>query len=289
MTNTVQYRKSSDTGAGPSPAIWADCPIGNIQAQVEQGSGGILVEDYFPDYSSTATTVINKHGMPTFEGACTIGGVAGRGGGVALFGTTDNQEAALEQGGSQAAPFVIPVTSSTDGYKLWFECRIKKSTIADAIGGFFVGLAGEGAGVADFIADAGADFADVDLLGFWNDETDDSVGSHVHLVTQKTGAAFDTIVDTFDTLVADTYVKLGFVYDPGGPDTKKIRFYADGTESGTYVGEDSGDATVFLGDTTNFPGGEEMTPLVAIKMASGTDMTVTMDWWRCAQLGIQGY
>jgi hypothetical protein len=266
--------------SGHSGAIWGDCPF--LEILNDPSVGYYWFDDFISD-CATATTVANEHGYPVYEGDCTITSSSGAGGALALFGTTDNEEAALQVGGVNSSIFVIPAASST-GKKLWFECRIKKSAITNSLGGFFVGLVGENAAAADFIADAGADFADVDLLGFWGDETDDSLGSHVHVVTQKTGAAFDTIIDTVATLEADTYVKLGFVYDPKAPSHKRIKFFVDGVEQSTYVGETTSDATVYITDTTNFPGGEEMSPMIAIKMAGAADMTVSMDWWKCVQL-----
>jgi len=269
--------RAANTDAGPSPSIWADCPILDIIVDPRQGYG---IFDDFLTYSSTATTVLNASGLPTFEGDCTIGGTAIAGGEVALFCTTSNEEAALEACGAQSAPFVIPASTTATSNKLWFECRVKKSTIADSIANFFVGLASQGSGVADFIHNDGNDFADVDLLGFVQWEAD---GDAINVVTQKTGAAFDTIISGVDTAVADTYAKLGFKYDPTAVVGERIKFYVDGAEQTTYVGEASGDATVYIQDTTNFPGGEEMTPVIAVKGGSASDYTVTMDWWRCYQ------
>ena len=269
------------SGNGLTTSLWADCPIDSIRAGTIPG---IIVEPPLESYESTATTVENMCGVPTFEGNCTVSGVAAAGGGVALFGTTDNEEASLAICGETSAPFVIPADSA-DGKKLWFECEIKKSIITTTKAGFFVGLASEGAAVADFMADGGADFSDVDLLGFWNDETDATyAGAEVLAVTQKTSAAFDTIIEAVEVLEADTYTRLGFKYDPKAVDTQKIKFYVNGAQQSTYVGENSGDATVYLGDTTNFPGGEEMGPVVAIKMAAGDDVTVTLRKLRCVQL-----
>ncbi len=279
MTIGVQLRNnlgSELSGNGLTDSLWADCPIDSIRNGTVQG---IIVEPPLESYESTATTVENMCGLPTFEGDCTVAGNATAGGGVALFGTTDNEEASLAVCGATNAPFVIPA-ASTDGKKLWFEVEVKKSIITADTGGFFVGLASEGAVVADFIADAGDDFSDVDLLGFWNLEGE----AGVDVITQKTGAAFDTIIDAAETLVADTYTRLGFVYDPDAPDKRKIKFYVNGLQQTTYVGEDSGDQTVYIGDTTNFPGGEEMGPVIHLKMASGNDLTVTLRKLRCVQL-----
>lgn len=276
----VQYRQntlgSELSGNGLTDSLWADCPIDSIKNGTVQG---IIVEPPLESYESTATTVENMCGVPTFEGDCTMNGVAAVGGGVALFGTTNNEEASLQICGETSAPFVIPA-ASTSGKKLWFECEVKKSIITADTGGFFVGLASEGAMVADFIADAGDDFSDVDLLGFWNLEGE----ANIDVITQKTGAAFDKIIDSVETLVADTYTRLGFIYDPDAPKKKKIKFFVNGKEQTTYVGEASGDQTVYIQDTTNFPGGEEMGPGIALKMASANDLTVTLRKLRCVQL-----
>lgn len=266
----VKYAEYND-GRGPSAGLWGDLPPDHDDMNVGYGE-----EDDFLHYTTTATTVLNASGMPTFEGDCTLTGSAVAGGALVLFGTTDNEEAALERGGGAAAPYVISDTAAA-ARKLWFEARVKKSTIADAVGGFFVGLTSEGAGVADFMADSGADFADVDLIGFWNDPTDDSVSSHVHFVYQITGQAFATPIDTAATLVADTYIKLGFKYDPSAPTAKRIKIYVDGVEQATYV-------TGTNIATATFPDGEELTKLIAIKQQSNTDMTVSMDWWKAYQL-----
>jgi len=276
----VQYRQnilgSEESGSGLTTSVWADCPLDSIRSGAIPG---IIVEPPLESYESTATTVENMCGVPTFEGDCTMNGCATVGGGVALFGTTDNEEASLQICGETSAPFVIPADSA-DGKKLWFECEVKKSIITASKAGFFVGLTSEAACVADFIADAGNDFSDVDLLGFWNLEGE----ANIDVITQKTGAAFDTIIDAAEVLVADTYTRLGFIYDPNGPAKKKIKFYVNGKEQTTYVGENSGDATVYLGDTTNFPGGEEMGPAIHLKMAANDDVTVTLRKLRCVQL-----
>jgi len=267
---------SEQTNRGPSRGIWGRAPVLSV---LEGTIDGYYWFDDFLDYVSTATTVRNRSGVPVFEGDCTVTGGALTGGVLQLFGTTDNEEAALQVGGGASAPFVIPADSA-DGHTLWFECRVKKSIITADKAGFYVGFASQGAGVADFIADAGNDFADVDLLGFWNLEGE----ANIDAICQKTSAAFDTVIDEMEVLEADTWTKLGLIYDPKADDEKKITFFVNGIPQTTYVGEDSGDATVYLGDTTNFPGGEEMSLLIAMKMAAADDVTVSLDWWRCLQL-----
>jgi len=86
-----------------------------------------------------------------------------------------------------------------------------------------------------------------------------------------------TKIDTVATLVADTFIKLGFVYDPAAEPTKRIKVYVDGVEQSTYV-----TATDIA--TATFPDGEEMAPMAYVSAASASDGILTMDWWRIAQL-----
>jgi hypothetical protein len=281
MALGVAYRGDT-TETKPSPAIWGDCPWLQILSGEQ---AGICFHDDFVNFCSQVTTEdhVGYHSVldattHTIKPTNVVGGEA------AFFGSTDNEESVMKLGTlSQGAPFVIPDDSSdaTLGKKLWFEARVKRSVITDDKGGFFVGLAEEDACATNFIADAGNDFGDFSILGFWMLEAD---GDSIDIVTQKTGAPFDTIKDGAATLVADTYIKVGFVYDPNVEAAKRITFYVDGVDVGTYVGENSGDATVYLGDTTNFPGDVQMTLLASEKNAHDDDITFTMDWWRVAQL-----
>ena len=281
MSSTKVEYKDNNSGNGMSPALWADCP--RDEMAYDNNVGYFFSDDFLGFEDPTTAKAYGKY-LKLDTGDSTLGGSPEVGGAVKLLVTTDNEDCGIKLGDATSAPFVIPANSVTgSGKKLWFEARIKKSVITNAYGGFFCGLADETALAADFLADAGADFGDNDILGFWGDETDDTLGSHVHVVTQKTSAAFDTIIDTAATLVADTYVKLGMKYDPTAKAAQRIKFYVDGVEQSTYVGEASGDATVYIQDTTNFPGGEEMAPMLYLSAASGNDLSLYMDWWAVAQ------
>lgn len=271
-----------DTQNGPSGQIWHDCPIADIARDPSIGFG---FYDDFLRYGDTATTVANASGTPTYDGSSTVKGRAAAGGGLALFSTDDNEEAGLGSGGATSGPFMIPAAKS-GGKKLWFEARVKKSLITNNAAGLFVGLTSPGAIVASFMA--ATDFSDVDILGFWIPESyagDATDGANIHVVTQKTSAAFDYIIEEADTHAeADTFLKLGFKYDPKHPENKLIRFYIDNVEQSTFVAELAADSTVYTADATNFPGGEQMAPGFAMEVGSSNDFTATMAWWRAYQL-----
>ena len=82
---------------------------------------------------------------------------------------------------------------------------------------------------------------------------------------------------TVATMVADTFMKLGFVYDPLAPTAKRITVYVDGVASTTYV-------TGTNIATATFPDGEEMSPIMHLKAAADDDFTLTADWVQCYQL-----
>jgi len=267
MNDTV-YQSNND-GTGASPAIWGSCP----RADMEYDSNlGFVMKDDFLKYSSTATTVLNASGLPTFEGSCTMTGSTTAGGELVMFLTTSNEEAGLDTGGGVSAPFVISDTAGASK-KLWYETRIKKSLITN-VENMFVGLASPGAAVADFIHDDGDDFSDVAVIGFVQWEAD---GDAIDFVYQANGQAFATLISGVCVPEADTYVKLGFIYDPEAESSKRIKVYVDGVEQSTY-----GTATQIAAAT--FPDAEPLVPIYAIKGSSGSDWTVTSDWYECRQL-----
>jgi len=267
MANYTQYRDSTESterAKYPTVEIWADCPT----AQLMHDPGlGFFHHDDFRGYTETATTVGSSGGLPTFEGNTTITMVASgdQGSALQLFSTDDNQEASLQVGETGTM-------SIGDAGKLWFEARIKKSSVS--VTSCFVGLAQAGAGVADFINDANADFADVSLIGFNVFEADPDAFDFTY---QNSGQAFNTLIGDAKVVTADTYTKLGFVYDPSAIDAEKIKVYVDGVEQSTYV-------TQALMDAAAFPKGDSICPLIAIKAFSNTDGSVTLDWWRAAYL-----
>ena len=73
------------------------------------------------------------------------------------------------------------------------------------------------------------------------------------------------------TLVADTWTKIGFLYDPTQVDaTKRIRFFQDGTEI-------SAANSTQLANATLFPDTGLMSPMILYKAGNGTGV-LRCDW-----------
>ena len=258
-----------------SPIIWEKFPKSQIQVGDKDG---IFELDDFEKYRTTATGVINAHGRPTFEGTTAVRGTAGTTqatskGILELFVTADNEEASLERGGSVSAPYLIN-NAAGESKLLCFECRVKDSLI-DNVGNHFIGLCAPGVLVADFINDTGTDYADVSFIGFTRHEDD---GDSWDFTYQATGQAFSNIATGIHVPVADTFVKLGFKYDPNAPNARKISIYVNSVEQSTYI-------TTTLIDTATFPEGEALNIGAATKASSGDDRTFSVDWWAGGQLG----
>ncbi len=75
--------------------------------------------------------------------------------------------------------------------------------------------------------------------------------------------------------VADTYVKVGFRYNPAAPAAKRIAVFVNGAEQNTYV-------TQTNIETATFPDGERLSPVWCVKVGAASESKAQMDWWRAA-------
>lgn len=192
-------------------------------------------------------------------------------------GVSDNDQISLQWGGHELTPFgsfpfaVIPGMSKD----LAFECRLKVNTIADNIGDIFIGLAGA-AGVAPAAVSvpitqtADTLATTLSLLGFHKLSGD---GDKFDLAYERASGTVARKADVA-TLVADTYIKLGFRYSG---QTKTLSTFVNGAEvSASRV-------TSLVTGATPWPN-DFMAPMIATMQVDGTTgMTPTIDWYACAQ------
>ena len=169
--------------------------------------------------------------------------------------TASNNELYLQLGEIGTETFLEYVKDS--GKRSWVEFRIALASITNAAN-MIVGLAEEGAAAANFIADAGDDIADKDVVGFVIWEADPDAIDCIH---QKAGGAFAD-PGLAAVPVAGTFLTLGIYFD--GAET--VGFYLNGTQV----------QTADL-DTATFPTDEELSPILALKNGAG-DMTLQIDW-----------
>lgn len=262
--NNPKY-KGLNTGEGPSPALWNKL---NVLDAIDDPNLGYQWFDDFMGFQDPTTAKAYGPYLCLDTGDSVLAGVAARGGAMSLLVTTDNEDAGIRLGDATSGAFVISDTAG-DNKTLYFEARVKRSVVANGKGSVFVGLTEAGALAANFIADAANDFADKGLIGFWLDEAD---GDNVKFVYQKSGQDFVTKIAALAATAADTYIKLGFKYDPSKPPTERITVFVNNVPSTTKV-----TATDIAAAT--FPDGVVMNPTFYASAGSADDFLATIDWW----------
>jgi hypothetical protein len=247
-----------------SPKLWGNCPIEGILAG--RVDGMFLFNDFCNQMPVAAGAEAQYSDVMGFADTGGTGvDAALLGGALTLSSDGDNEGAGIR---TPTQCFQI----SQDLGELWYEARIKKSTIAATKHGAFLGFIDEQA-LADNIpiVDAG-DLMDANLVGFFLDE-DNTTG--VDTVYKANGITAVTVKADAVTIAADTFVKLGMHFDGAA----LLTFYADG---------------VPLADTkaipnatgTDFPADVRLGLVFSVLNATATTPgSSTIDWWAAAQLG----
>jgi len=233
---------------------------------------GFFIGDDFTGFGEAAANVyVGEAGMYTSyeDTGADITPMATETGGVIQFSTTaatDNDEAWLCPGEATSVLGAISDTADADKLTI-FETRVRFPAITAQ--NVFFGLSEEGCAAADTKDDDGDLAAAKDLIGFDVNEDDPDA---VAFVYQLASGGLVTPIAITQTLVADTWYKFGFVYDPKAESAYRITVYVDNVANGTYVtGTNIAAAT--------FPDGEELNFLAGIKESAATAVTFDMDWW----------
>jgi hypothetical protein len=123
---------------------------------------------------------------------------------------------------------------------------------------------------ADHLDDNTGEIKDsISFIGFRGLADD---GDKLDIVYQDaTGTSVTSVLANAVTLTANTYVRLGMLYDPNAATDRKIRFFSDGTE---IVGARINTATI---DGTTFPEDSGMVPCVLTKVGTAAESKVALD------------
>lgn len=268
--NTVRQRQnlSAHTGRGPSPNVWHNFPILEI---LEDPGKGLYYFDDFLNFGKHNTAQAVQQYASYIDTGVTIQGLPLVGGIVEVAGNdADNDEGSITTGGNTGTIATISATAGAET-PIWFEARVKKASIADNALAFFLGLAEEGLAAADTLVDDTGEVASKDLIGF---QVLHAAGATVNAVWRKAGQAKVTNIAAVTSMVADTYIKLGFTYDPFSLSAnERIKWFVNGVEQSTY-----GTAANIAAAT--FPAGEELALLWATKVGGAVESKTQMDWWR---------
>jgi len=264
--------------SGPSPIIWADCPV--VTMIKDPGKGIHIFEDYVGKIVDLADD--GQYGQ--FEM------VSDGGAGIVVQDTAayDNEHgvAVMEPDGAtqyDEAHMVSPVLTQiamNSGKKIWLETRIKISDItADLSIIFGLGDATMLQGSAVIEEHATPDFVEArDFVGFVS-FTSGTAMHDIDTVYCEVGDAAVTQVQNAARAAAswvnDTYVKLGLRFDG----KKTIKFYIDGVElTGSLDVDDF--ATVTANELT--AQGVILGMMCGDAPGAGSSATMSIDWIRFA-------
>jgi hypothetical protein len=261
---------SGDTTTGPSGKLFARFDAaerdGRVITQYDPFTKFRL--DLNDVFAPGATELYWCNGWKAVGTATTslFGRIDSPAGGITLISdTADNDYLHMAQ---CITPFEISRTSQP----LAFEARIKVAGIANTLSDFFVGLAtGFKLTSAVPITATAGDLATQDLVGFHRAATD---GDEINSVCCSADASHTVIQDGLATLVADTYVKLGMLWDPAKD--YDLRFFVNGIESATRH-----TVSATAGDT--FPNNKRLGLIIAMTAAAASAGLHTVQWIKCSQ------
>lgn len=195
---------------------------------------------------------------------------------LAIDGNAANDEAVLQWGRGLGAPFLL---ASND---LVFECRLNVSAITAAKWSWAVGLGAVGMGATDgLFVDTTGIVADAAFCGFAHLVAE---GAAVDASYKAAGQTFQdgatkTKLNALATMVANTYVKLGFRYRAA---PKTVEFYVDGVLAGTASAPAR--LTTSEVNAATFPSSTLLAPIIGIKdIAGNAALNMKVDWIACAQ------
>jgi hypothetical protein len=223
---------------GPAASMWQRAPL--LEALQDPGGYHLFRQDFYHTDNTNEFTLVTDAG-----GTAAVSDIAG---GVLTITnhTTDNDESYL--------------SSKTEAWKfaadkpLWFEARVKASAdnmvigLSDTVG-------------ANFLQDTGAGPAtSFDGAVFFRGETATWQFETSNATTQVTNA------DVTDT-TTDTYIRLGFIFDPNDGTTGTITPVVNGV-----VGSESDAHSITLS------GLEEMHIVFGCKNAAGVAATLLVDY-----------
>jgi len=255
------------SGAGLSPAIWSDCPL---LAVMSDPGMGYMVSDDFMDLglSGTLTQIISNAGTGrylVFGGAgSTIVPDAAAGGGITLTLTDADQATSIT---TKQTPFQI----TSGAGDLWFEARVKTSTITTNEQAFFIGLMDTTAQSAVVPLTAAGAIADINCVGFHKPEANTSAFDASYKANTVTAVEVNADIGA---MVAATYFKVGMRFSTSN---NQLSFYVNGVKQ-------TSSKTIPNATGTDFPADVTLAPVFAILAATNDTESMTMDWWKIVQL-----
>ena len=279
----------NDSDRHPQKAIWGDYPYDQKDRHPTQWIYWFDDFTFVPSLTS-ATTAVNRWPYMSYidTGNTIVALATTKTIGVLRLSVdaSDNDGPVITLPGDASVAFMLDDNTAADRRKLWFDARWKKSSVTDNQCAVFIGLTEEARAVDNGLMadDSAAITTTIDAIG-WRVLQDN--GEELDFVWQKASqtpvelvaAAVTTTNSDATGLVADTYIKTGFKYDPERPAANRIATYINNVQGTAW-----GTATQMAAAT--FPDGEELVFAAGAKAGEATAVTFDIDWIRMAQKGL---
>lgn len=279
MSHKVRYNGHANRGL--SPALWGD--PAKIVSDSEMGLCSFVFEDFVGWSGHTVNTNATIQGSVAAWNLLATTGVLlnppatlaieeGESGVLTVSGAdADNDDVSI----AMLYGFCKIDTNYPDG-KILFEARVKRDVLTDATSGFALGLTKPADQAATMLTDGtGALEANMDHIT-WLNLIDDA--DHVDFTFGASGQTYNTLLANAATLVADTWIKLGFLYDYSNP-TSCLKMFVDGVQVGVA---NTVSQAIVAGAT--FPNDVILTPYFAFIMnGTGDACYASLDWIGCCQ------
>lgn len=218
---TIMYgRAAALVSSRPSPIIWKDCPV--VDFLKDPAKGFHVLED-FKKACFGATTVGGFRFYSFLETGSALVLADDEKGVVQLRNDTTANDSTTLVTGNNTTGCITPANESAK--KWWFEVRFKTVSITTADIGFFLGLAIKGqAADTKPLADTTLVVNAISHVGF---RVAADAGAALDFVWNLAGQTAQETASV-QTLVANTWYRAGFKYDPV---TNKVKVYIDGVEN----------------------------------------------------------
>ena len=229
---------------GLSYGLWKDCPD---RIRHDPNTGFFDMEDFvnvpIAVPSNTAQANWGRHKafaststspVPMIQSLTLPGGI------IQLEADGDDEGVSIAQGGQ---PFRLDIGMGN----FWLEARVAFSSIANTKHGFYLGLIDLQTLSATVPIAADGTLADANLAGFHRLEGD---GDQLDTVYKADGVTQVTVKADAQTLVADTYYKIGMKVKQRSGSAARLEYYVDGVALADYKDIPAADGTDFPNDVT---------------------------------------
>lgn len=280
---------TADTTRLPSPALWRGFPSRNDIAEgkvdgIYDGDDFVAPGDEDGNDTGGYERYIDTGNTIRTVASNTTAVATGLRGGVLRMSTdaTDNDGPVIQRTSANGAGLFLLGNTAGATWPFCFECRIKKSSITNNQAAFFAGLAQVAAAADNGLLDddAGDIVNSISAIGF---RVKQDAGSELDFAYQDSGQTAPTeTIANIQAMVAATWIKVGFRYDPQQVAAEKISIYVNNVRQSTYI-------TTALIDATEFPENDAMCVTFGVKNGEATAVDFDIDWWHAMQVYDDSY